>query len=564
MSYFNFNKIFILESLLPNELQTGTELEKRINAWVTLQGINCQVVTFPVHSMQEWESAWNGIYTSITKMGNNPIIHLEMHGNKTHVGIDRGQNGIISLVDVFKKVQKANELSHNNTFLSLAVCKGLNVIRSLSVYDPMPFCGVMGSEETLDNQELLENYTIFYKSFLKSLNLDAADAAMKAAGIDADKYRLVKPEQVFMDAYLGYLETYNSDEKIIERAKYIAKIGGVVFSCKEEENRWIRDCRCDMLLTENREYQKAVSLFFMFDKYPEIRERFQIKTTIYEFREYASQYEGNDWLMKKRQLTDEDVKGLSIQILHYVDDFCKKNGIKYSLAYGTMIGAIRHKGFIPWDDDVDIMMLRPDYEKFVYLFNQNNDGIFSVESFETDPNYHYPMAKIVCNATTNDELGYTDSGFAIDLFPFDKVPASDKEFLSVLKIKKQCWNLFALKAMHWSKNRGFVKNIIMCLSKAIVSFIPNSFIHRRIKKVVDKYSGLEDNYLYGCLFTPYHTRDIMEKDIFAELTTVPFEQAQYSCLKGYDKFLNHVYGDYMKFPPLEQQVTHHDFVAYWR
>ena len=101
MSTFGFNKIFILESLLPNELQTGTELERRINAWAPLQGIDCQVVTFPVHSMLEWEVAWSGIYTSITQMGNNPIIHLEMHGNKTHVGIDKGRNGTISLIETY-------------------------------------------------------------------------------------------------------------------------------------------------------------------------------------------------------------------------------------------------------------------------------------------------------------------------------------------------------------------------------------------------------------------------------------------------------------------------------
>ena len=564
MSTFGFNKIFILESLLPNELQTGTELERRINAWAPLQGINCQVVTFPVHSMLEWEAAWNGIYTSITQMGNNPIIHLEMHGNKTHVGIDKGRNGTISLIDVFKKVQKANILSHNNTFLSLAVCEGLNVIRSLGVYEPMPFCGVMGSEETLGNQELLENYTIFYKAFLKTLNLDAADATMKAAGIDASKYKIVKPELVFMNAYLGYLESYNNDIKIVERAKHLAELGGMNFSSKEVENRWIRDCRCSLLMTENEEYQKAINQFFMFDKYPEIRERFQIKPTIYEFREYAAQFEGNEWVNKKRPLTDDDIKGLSIQILHYVDEFCKKNKIKYSLAYGTLIGAIRHKGFIPWDDDIDIMMLREDYNRFVKLFNQDKSKLFSVESYETNNDFPYPLAKVFCNATVNYEFGLSQYGFGIDVFPIDKIPMNENEFSRLIRIKTIYWNLFLLKSLGWNRKRKLRTNVIILTSKILVKLIPYSFIHKQMHRVINKYTSLTKDYLLGNLISPYGTRDVFDKDIFNEYILLQFDGQYYYGIKGYDTFLTKVYGEYMKCPPKEAQVTHHEYIPYWK
>jgi LPS biosynthesis protein len=165
----------------------------------------------------------------------------------------------------------------------------------------------------------------------------------------------------------------------------------------------------------------------MFDKYPEIRDRFTIPQDIYGFKRYAAD-DGHEWLLHKRPMTDNDVKGVSIQILHAVDEFCKINNIKYSLAYGTLIGAVRHKGFIPWDDDVDIMMLRPDYEKFIRLFNNFRPDLYSVVSCELEAEFHWPMAKIVCNTTIKDELGYRykQYGFAIDLFPIDIVPSSKR------------------------------------------------------------------------------------------------------------------------------------------
>lgn len=556
-------KLIILESLLPTETQTGKELECRINQWAQTNGVNCLAVTIPVHSMQEWDTAWNDIYMGITQMNDFPIIHLEMHGDRTHIGIDKGLKGEISLQDVFRKVQHANILSHNNTFLSLAVCKGLHVIRSLGVYEPMPFCGVIGSEETLENQELLENYTIFYKAFLKTLDLDAADAAMKAAGVEADKYKLVKSEQVFMCAYLGYLESYNTDEKIEKRVLDLAKENHIQFTDDDEKRRWIRDCRCDMLMTEDREYQRAVNQFFMFDRYPEIRERFVTPSSICEFRKLAASFGGNEWVNIKRPLTTDDIKGVALRILHEVDDFCGKRGISYSLAYGTLLGAVRHKGYIPWDDDVDILMTRPNYERFIAEFPSSEESLFSVASPETDKGFHYAFAKVVCNATVHEELGYDKYGLAIDVFPIDKIPVNRHQAIKLLKSQHLIWNIFMLKAMKWDSRRGLLKNLIMCLAKTVCCFIPYSALHRRIRKRIDKNGTLHD-YNMGCLFSPYGEREIMPKSIFEELGTLEFEGGHYRCLKDYDRFLTAIYGDYMQFPPVEERVSHHSFSAWWK
>ncbi len=563
MSTFAFNKIFIIESLTPNELQTGTELEKRINQWASSQGIDCQVVTYQVHSMQEWEIAWNGIYSGIETMGNIPIIHLEMHGNQTCLGIDGGKNGEILLEDVFKKVQYANVLSHNNIFLSLAVCMGLNIIRGLKVYEPMPFCGVFGSLETLKNNDLLENYTIFYKAFLSSLNLDRAKQALLHAGINADKYQLLKPEEIFMNAYLGYLETYKTDEQIVNKAISAASDAGVVFKNDEEKQRFIRDYRCRLLLSENKEYQHAVDEFFIFNKYPENRSRFVTPDNIYEFKEYAGK-RNYSWLLQKRIMTDEDIKGLSLIILNEVDNYCSKNNIKYSLAYGTLLGAVRHKGFIPWDDDIDIIMPRDDYERFVTGFNNSNSQLFVVVSSETDSSFRFPIAKVICNATIKNELNYTRYGYAIDLFPIDKIITEKEKASSLLKYQSRIWNLFMIKAMKWDKKRSLIKNLFLYFIKAFAFFIPYILMHKLMHKKFMKYHDIEDNYSLGCLCAAYGMREMMPKEVFANYIRLPFEGIHYLCIEGYDKYLTNLYGDYMKYPPKEKQVSHHDFTAYWK
>lgn len=551
--------MFIIQSLQSGEMQTGTLLEKHLNEWAQAQKINFQVVTYEVHSMQEWDVVWNGIYTGIRDLGNIPIIHLEMHGNQSSLGIDGGTKGTISMDEVFEKVQQANILSQNNVFLSLAVCMGLNVIRSLRVYQPMPFCGSLGSERPLPNQELLNNYIIFYENFLSTLNLDRAHQAMQQAGIDANKYKLLKPEEIFMNAFLGYLETYKTDADIEKKAIEAALQNNLTFANNEEKSQFLRHYRCLLLTTENKEYKKALRTFFMFDKYPEIETRFVIPKNVYDFKEFAGR-QGHEWLLQRRKMTNEDIKIVSLDILQQVHDFCVKYDIKYSLACGTLLGAVRHKGFIPWDDDIDIIMLRPEYDKFIKLFNEQSDSTYSAVSYETDKQFRYAFAKIVNNSTVKDELGYDKYGIGIDLFPIDKLPNDKKIACRLLKFHKLYWNLFMLKNMKWNNRRSLLKNLYLIVSKVILFFIPYSVINKIAHKSATKYDHLRDNYMLGALLDGI----VMPKEIFNSTILLPFEQNQYYCLKEYDRYLSSLYGDYMQLPPEENRVTHHSFKSYWK
>lgn len=267
---------------------------------------------------------------------------------------------------------------------------------------------------------------------------------------------------------------------------------------------------------------------------------------------------------RNRTMTDSEVKDLSLLILDEVDSFCRQHGIKYSLAYGTLLGAIRHKGYIPWDDDIDILMLRQDYEKFISSFPNNTDTLYSVASYETDNDFHYPYAKVVCNATIFNELGYSRYGYGIDLFPIDMLP--DNYDLAIRLLRKQRFlrNMMLVKSLKWKKGRGLAKNLLLIFLQSILLFVPYSFIQKLIRCDGNYHISSEGEYHLGCLFSPYFKREIMEKEIFDEFVLLPFERSQYYCIKEYDKYLTNIYGDYMQLPPVEKRCTHHAFVPWWK
>ena len=262
-----------------------------------------------------------------------------------------------------------------------------------------------------------------------------------------------------------------------------------------------------------------------------------------------------------KEFTNEDIKSVSLEILDQVHDFCIKNNIKYSLFYGTLLGAVRHKGFIPWDDDIDIAMPRKDYNRFLKTFKTNELKVYSCE---TDSKYVLPFAKI-CNINTikheavYDKYRY-DIGFGIDLFPVDYI---------------ESYELY--KKMKNKENRLIKKRIY-----ATIDVKPSdNFLKKILKKIVIvPYQG-KGNY-YANKLTNYFDRDceknfsltndifvtkpdhIYDADIFEDLVLSQFEDRKYFIVNKFDNVLKACYGDYMKLPPEEKRITHHDFVAYFK
>lgn len=265
-----------------------------------------------------------------------------------------------------------------------------------------------------------------------------------------------------------------------------------------------------------------------------------------------------------RRIDINELKLIQLNILSVVHSYCLQNNIRYSLAYGTLLGAVRHKGYIPWDDDIDIIMQRPDYDKFISSFNYEDHSPYRVVSYETDRQIHYPMAKVVNDSTINNELGYNKYGIGIDVFPIDKIPMDEKKCYKLFTKQDTLWKMFMLKSMKWSQSRSLVKNSILILSKCLLCLIDYSYLNKSMNRNARRYNNLNDNYYLGCLYGPYGKKEIASKDVFDVYITMTFEGKQFMCLKDYDTYLSNIYGNYMQLPPIEKQVSHHAFDAYWK
>lgn len=245
-------------------------------------------------------------------------------------------------------------------------------------------------------------------------------------------------------------------------------------------------------------------------------------------------------------------------------DFCVSNNLKYYMIGGTMLGALRHKGFIPWDDDIDVGMPREDYEKFLTLTKEISDNCVVEYPNETNKDYKYLYAKIFDKTTTLVEnTRYPlKRGLFIDIFPIDGV-GNDKE--KAKKHYKKISKLIALESMivcAYRKGRKWYKNLAILLGRIISPlFISERKINKSFDKLAKKYSYQDSKYV-GNLAGNWGIKEMMPKSYLGKPTLYDFEGFQFYGVEDADKYLSSVYGNYMKLPLVEKRVTHHDYIEF--
>ena len=268
-----------------------------------------------------------------------------------------------------------------------------------------------------------------------------------------------------------------------------------------------------------------------------------------------------------KQLTFEEIKKCEQNILEQFTAFCDKNNLRYYLAYGTLIGALRNKGFIPWDDDVDVNMPRKDYNEFISLLAKQNNLISDNIEIKTPSSkkYQYPFVKVIDNTTFVQEKTmkkkYKTSVW-IDIFPMDKVPEQKNEREKFInKIKKMDKYYFYTIERKYSGSDliGKIKfNILRILFTPVYSIINQK---KRIDEFAQKYENSSFNTYSELIINPKADLCIMNSDDFKQ-TKVTFEGKLYTTFLNYDKVLKDYYGDYMQLPPENKRILAHSLTAY--
>lgn len=272
----------------------------------------------------------------------------------------------------------------------------------------------------------------------------------------------------------------------------------------------------------------------------------------------------------KKEIFFDDLKRIELSLLDALDCYCKKNGLRYYLAYGTLIGAVRHKGFIPWDDDIDVIMPRPDYEKLIDSFNKDQEDNSNIKLYvhRIDNNYCLLHAKLIDTNTVlkeNVDLDY-EIGVYLDIFPLDNLANNFNGALKRIKKGFRYDQEFAFKIIKLRRGRSLFKNLILITMKIVLIGKTASRIVEELDEfccetkadTFTKYVGVLPGILKG------DEKRVFEKEWFEESTLVEFEGKKYQAPKGYDSLLRKIYGDYMQLPPIDKQVSHHVFEAWYK
>ena len=270
-----------------------------------------------------------------------------------------------------------------------------------------------------------------------------------------------------------------------------------------------------------------------------------------------------------KELTLKELQEISLELLVDLHDFCVSNGIKYSIAYGTLIGALRHKGFIPWDDDVDVMMPRPDYERFCQSFQSNR---FRLIYYGNDKTALAGFARIVDVDKTyyKTERPWTkqQSGAWIDIFPIDGVE-DDPEIYArrYHRLRKLCSFVYKFRRQnhHISKNDSWW-SVAKTLIAPIVG-INGRLPYWALKKMVRMERKIEYDkalFLGQCSCLDDGPIQFLKED-FKDYVLLDFEGHKFFAISGYDHHLRQLYGDYMQLPPEDQRIPQQYWIKfYWK
>jgi len=259
-----------------------------------------------------------------------------------------------------------------------------------------------------------------------------------------------------------------------------------------------------------------------------------------------------------RELSLREIKKIALSNLLHFKQFCKKENITFYLSNGTLLGSVKYGGFIPWDDDIDVLVPREDYDKLIELYEDSNE--YWLFSPERSPDYKFSFAKLCNTHTIKEEENINNGvqlGIDIDIFPLDS--CSSRIFTTKVQCKMKLFQKGCILSKVVSvKDKPLHKKVVIYLCK----MLKFNFFYTRLVKLVSQEQSREKTYK-GCLMWPiYGEKEIIPAEVFSDTVEVEFEGEKFPAPIGYDIYLRSLYGDYEQDPPIEKQKSHHQFVAY--
>lgn len=270
--------------------------------------------------------------------------------------------------------------------------------------------------------------------------------------------------------------------------------------------------------------------------------------------------------MEQKQLKMEEIQRVSLEILKKITTICESQNFRYTLAYGTLIGAIRHKGFIPWDDDIDIQMPRPDYESFIkYMVKHPIDNL-KVYNHKYVKNYPLGISRIADDRY--EIIGdiaseHCSMGIFVDVYPIDGLGNTYENAKSAYeKTDKRRADLLRIINKKQSKITiySLFKNPRFTISTIKLKILGLSHIQQALEQASSMYNFSQ--YEYVGIPNWNWIRLVYKREWYEEFIKWPFEDGIFYISKYYDNILRAEYGDYMQLPPVEKRIYHHGYKAY--
>lgn len=351
-----------------------------------------------------------------------------------------------------------------------------------------------------------------------------------AAYIDNDKIKCQDTNQ-----FLKYTLAHHTNE--------VVNPNNLVYTYTPEE--YLEEYRESAVILIASKYYPQMSLQLLEMGYEEEKQVFCV-VDFYALDQLIQEEDVRGYLKLKK----EEVREIQMELMRYVRDTCEKNGLRYYMCGGTLLGAVRHKGYIPWDDDVDLAMPMPDYLKFIKVVKQENK-YYPLNIYDDSDNYYNFFMRLIKKETfvKNWEYPFLMSiGVSIDIFPLFGLPEKQKD------------------------REFFYKRIRLLNEKYIGTYIEHETetaellrqrheLQEQIRSMMEQYPFDECTWI-GNVLSKYREKEIMPRSIYINSVDLKFEDEEFAAAIGYTDYLTRMFGDYMQLPPEKDRMNTHSYSAF--